>query len=108
MRRPRDYDAELEALTDKARQLKARKQSQLGELVMATGADGLSAEELAGALLAAANTTEAPRREAWRKRGAAFFSGQRHEAGPGAGDKPGSAASGDGRAPSPAAEPGAA
>ncbi|WP_375284520.1 conjugal transfer protein TraD, partial [Sphingobium yanoikuyae] len=66
MRRPRDYDAELKALTDKARQLKARKQSQLGELVMATGADGLSAEELAGALLAAASTTEAPRREAWR------------------------------------------
>ena len=60
MRRPRDYDAELKALTDKARQRKARKQSQLGELVMATGADGLSAEELAGALLAAASTTEAP------------------------------------------------
>ncbi|WP_313336475.1 conjugal transfer protein TraD [Sphingobium yanoikuyae] len=108
MRKPRDYDAELRALTDKARQLKIRKQNQLGELVMATGADRLSAEELAGALLAAANTTDAPRREAWRKRGAAFFSGERHNAGAGADGKPGSAAPGDGRAQSAAAEPGAA
>ncbi len=51
MRKPRDYDAELKALTDKARQLKTRKTSQLGELVKATGADALSAEVLAGALL---------------------------------------------------------
>ena len=42
MRKPRDYDAELKALNDKARQLKSRKQSQLGELVMATGADDLT------------------------------------------------------------------
>ena len=73
MRKPRDYDAELRALTDKARQLKIRKQSQLGELVMATGADGLSAEELAGALLAAVSNSRDAEREAWRKRGAAFF-----------------------------------
>jgi len=108
MRKPRDYDAELRALNDKARQLKIRKQSQLGELVMATGADGLSAEELAGALLAAASTTEAPKREAWRKRGAAFFSGQRHDAGFVADDKPSSAAPGEGRAQPSAAQPGAA
>jgi len=73
MRKPRDFDAELKALTDKARQLKSRKQSQLGELVMATGADTLTSEELAGALLDAVATTDAARKEAWRKRGAAFF-----------------------------------
>ncbi|OAH43214.1 conjugal transfer protein TraD [Sphingobium yanoikuyae] len=108
MRKPRDYDAELRALTDKARQLKIRKQSQLGELVMATGADGLSAEELAGALLAAVSNSRDAEREAWRKRGAAFFSGQRHDAGSGAYGKPGSAAPGGGRAQSTNAEPGAA
>lgn len=64
MRKPRDYDAELKALTDKARQLKGRKQSQLGELVMATGADALSAEELAGALLVAATTNDGTAKEA--------------------------------------------
>lgn len=108
MRKPRDYDAELRALTDKARQLKARKQNQLGELVMATGADGLSAEELAGALLAAVSNSRDAEREAWRKRGAVFFSGQRHDAGPGADGKPSGTAPGDGRAQSVATEPGAA
>jgi hypothetical protein len=72
MRKPRDFDADLKALTDKARQLKSRKQSQLGELVMATGADALPPEELVGALLDAA-ATDAARKEAWRQRGAAFF-----------------------------------
>ncbi len=81
MRKPRDYDAELRALNDKARQLKTKKQSQLGELVIACGADALNLEELAGALLVAASTTEAARREAWRKRGAAFFQGSRSQAG---------------------------
>jgi DNA-binding protein H-NS len=32
MRKPRDFDSELKALTDKARLLKARKVQQLGEL----------------------------------------------------------------------------
>jgi DNA-binding protein H-NS len=80
MRKPRDYDAELKSLTDKAKQLKTRKQSQLGELVITTGADGLTLEELAGALLAIAATEEPAKREAWRKRGAAFFSGERQGA----------------------------
>jgi len=106
MRKPRDYDAELKALTDKARQLKSRKQSQLGELVMAAGADALNAEELAGALLVIATTTDSARREAWRKRGAAFFSGKRDEAGHGAGDKPGGAAAGEDRAPPAAGQTG--
>jgi hypothetical protein len=96
MRKPRDYDAELKALNDKARQLKTRKTSQLGELVAATGADALAVEELAGALLAIVTTTDPTRREAWRKRGAAFFSGER-EAGPdrsrpGTGNEPGGSA----------------
>ncbi len=39
MRKPRDFDAELKALEDKARGLKTRKVLQLGELVIGTGAD---------------------------------------------------------------------
>jgi hypothetical protein len=73
MRKPRDYDAELKALDDKVRGLKTRKVSQLGELVIATGADALSANELAGALIVLAETKEAGKREAWAKRGTAFF-----------------------------------
>ena len=76
MRKPRDYDSELKALEDKARELKARKVQQLGELVIATGADALSTDELAGALIVLAETTEAGRKEAWAKRGAAFFQGR--------------------------------
>ncbi|WP_316232327.1 conjugal transfer protein TraD [Bradyrhizobium sp. SZCCHNR1051] len=73
MRKPRDFDADLKALEDKARGLKTRKVRQLGELVVATGADTLTAEELAGALLVVAETKEAGKREAWARRGAAFF-----------------------------------
>ena len=73
MRKPRDFNAELKALGDKARDLKSRKVQQLGELVIATGADALSADELAGALIALAETKDAGKREAWSKRGAAFF-----------------------------------
>ncbi|PSJ19885.1 conjugal transfer protein TraD, partial [Halomonas sp. ND22Bw] len=51
MRKVRDYDAELKALGDKARQLKAKRVEQLGALVAATGADTLDAETLAGVLL---------------------------------------------------------
>ena len=49
MRKVRDYDAELKALNDKARALKARKVQQLGELVTSTGADALDLDVLAGA-----------------------------------------------------------
>jgi hypothetical protein len=73
MRKPRDYDAELKALDDKARQLKDLKVRQLGELVIAIGADELPFEELAGALLGAAESNDRAAKEAWRKRGAAFF-----------------------------------
>jgi hypothetical protein len=76
MRKPRDFDAELKALGEKARNLKSRKVQQLGELVIATGADILAPDELAGALIVLAETKETGRREAWAKRGAAFFQGR--------------------------------
>src|SRR5215472_15898620 len=70
MRKPRDFDAELKALGDKARDLKSRKVQQLGELVIAVGADTLTANELAGALIVLAETKDAGKREAWSRRGA--------------------------------------
>ncbi len=73
MRKPCDYDAELKALDDKARQLKARKREQLGELVIATGADALPIEQLAGALLLAVKATDERTKEVQHTRGAAFF-----------------------------------
>lgn len=108
MRKPRDYDAELKALTDKARQLKARKQSQLGELVIATGADDLTPEELAGALLVAAGTNDTARKEAWRKRGAAFFRGEREDTDSRTGVEQGGAAEDEGRVSSTSSEAGSA
>ena len=94
MRRPRDYDADLKALANKARQLKTRKQNQLGELVMATVADALGVEELAGALLNAV-AADGPTREAWRKRGAAFFQRERQGSGRRTGGEPGGTVAGD-------------
>ena len=76
MRKVRDYDAELRALGDKARTLKAKKVQQLGELVTSTGADALDADILAGALLHAATVKDAATKEGWRKAGAAFFLGK--------------------------------
>lgn len=73
MRKPRDYDSELKALTDKAKMLKVRKVQQLGELVIATGADTLDTQTLTGALLVIAENKDANKQEAWRNRGAAFF-----------------------------------
>jgi DNA-binding protein H-NS len=73
MRKPRDFDGELKALQDKARDLKSRKVLGLGELVIATGADRLSSDELAGALIMLAETKDTARKEAWAKRGATFF-----------------------------------
>ena len=84
MRKPRDFDGELKALQDKARELKTRKVQQLGELVIATGADALSVDELAGALIVLAETKDAGKREAWAKRGAAFFQGRSRRTAPAA------------------------
>lgn len=88
MRKVRDYDAELKALGDKARALKAKKVQHLGELVMATGADTLDAEVLAGALLHVIGEAQvAENREAWRSDGAAFFQRRGRKSGKGnAGD----------------------
>ncbi len=73
MRKPRDFDTELKALTDKAKALKERRVRQFGELVTATGADAIDADMLAGALLDAVASKDAATREGWRKAGAAFF-----------------------------------
>jgi len=92
MRKPRDFDWELKALQDKARDLKSRKVQQLGELVIATGADALSADELAGALIVLAETKDAGKREAWAKRGATFFQGRSRRSAPAPGRDAGGAA----------------
>ena len=105
MRKPRDFDAELKALGDKTRQLKERKLVQLGELVIATGADALPVEQLAGALLGAVDTKDAAMREGWGKRGAAFFQGAaRNTAGVDHGNK-GNTQTGDSGGQSPARDP---
>lgn len=75
MRKPRDIDAELRALAEKAKGLKARKVTQLGELVVATGAESLDPEILVGVLLEAA-AADPSAKEVWRQRGAAFFQEQ--------------------------------
>ena len=88
MRKVRDYDAELKALGDKARAVKAKKVQQLGELVTSTGADALDLDTLAGALLhIVAESEVAENREAWRSDGAAFFQRRGRKSGKGnAGD----------------------
>ena len=98
MRKPRDFDSELKSLEDKARDLKARKVQQLGELVISTGADALTAEELAGALIVLAETKDAGKREAWAKRGAAFFRGRPRRSAPSPGRDAGGAATQSGGA----------
>ena len=75
MRRPRDIDAELKTLQEKAKQLKAQRTLQLGELVEATEADTLTIEALAGVLLAAIEQADGkPEAVArWTERGESFF-----------------------------------
>jgi Conjugal transfer protein TraD len=77
MRKPTDIDAQIKALQEKARSLKDRQKTQLGELVLATGADALPLEALAGALLGAVEQAgEKPEAVArWTERGTAFFRG---------------------------------
>ena len=81
MRKPRDFDAELKALGDKAKQLKDQKLRQLGELVIACQADTMPLDQLAGALLSAAEAKDPATKEVWRKRGGAFFQGTRKAGG---------------------------
>jgi hypothetical protein len=88
MRKPRDIDAELKALAEKAKLLKERRVQQLGELVIATGADSIDAETLAGALIVIAENRDPAKLEAWRKRGAAFFQSKSRNAGKGTDQQP--------------------
>lgn len=104
MRKPRDFDAELKTLGDKARQLKDRKIRQLGELVIATNADTMPLDQLAGALLSAAETTEAKATEVWRKRGAAFFQRTSKVGDGSSGNIDGSPAGGGGASPDTSAD----
>ena len=79
MRKPRDFDSELKALADKAKVLKERRVRQLGELVVACGADALDADLLTGALLHAVTVKDSATKEVWRKTGAAFFRGEKRQ-----------------------------
>ena len=89
MRKVRDYDAELRALSDKARLIKARKIEQLGALVVATGADALDLEVIAGMLRQGVMEAKLDSvKESWRAEGATFLRGR--------GRKNNGAADGDG------------
>lgn len=98
MRKPRDYDAELKALDEKAKQLRSRKTAQHGELVAATGADTLEPDLLAGGLLALVELTDTRRKEQLRERGAAFFRVRLRKAGRRNGDDGAGVAAADGGA----------
>ena len=99
MRKVRDYDAELKALGDKARALKAKRVEQLGQLDAATGADALDAETLGGVLLDAIGSKDADAKEAWRAMGAGFFQRRGRKGGRTAGGN------GDGGNAQPGADP---
>ena len=100
MRKPRDFDSEMKALNERAKLLKERKLRQLGEMVIAAGADVLAVDVLAGAMLAAVDTKDAATLEVWRKRGAAFFqSASRSAARRNRGDARGAPASDGGAQP---------
>ena len=78
MKKPRDFDAQLKALHEKAKQLKDRKIRQYGDLVIATGADVLDIETLAGALVLITEQADNARKESWRRKGETFFRKQQH------------------------------
>jgi hypothetical protein len=99
-RKPKDFDAQLQALMERTKKLKGQKTIQLGELVQATDADTLPVEALAGVLLAAVEQAkkqpEAVAR--WTERGHTFFQqGSRRERK----SANGAAASGDTGEPAP-------
>ena len=73
MRKPRDFDAALKTLTEKTKALKENKRKQLGDLIVATGADALDIETLAGALIATVQTANAAQKQTWKKAGTEFF-----------------------------------
>lgn len=104
-KKPRDYDAELQALMKRAKKVCTQKTTQLGELVQLTGADAIPLDALAGALLAiteqARDKPEAVAR--WTERGQAFFQSgsKRPKAGSTAGGAAGGASGNNGPAPAP-------
>jgi hypothetical protein len=73
MRKPRDFDAALKTLTEKTKALKENKRRRLGDLIVATGADALDIETLAGTLIATVQSTDTAQKQAWKKAGAEFF-----------------------------------
>lgn len=97
MRKPRDYDADLKVLEDKAKTLRTRKVMQHGELIAATGADAIDPDLLAGGLIALAKLTDGKRKEELREIGAAFFRRSTRKAPRGAarGDRGGEPSEGD-------------
>lgn len=107
MRKPRDYDSGLKDLLERTRLLQDRKLRQLGELVVATGADALPMEILAGALLSATDAPDMMRKEEWRARGAAFFQKPRRKAGSATATDSGKAAPGSRGSPPAAGSEGA-
>ena len=108
MRKPRDYDSELKALTDKAKLLKERKIRQLGELVTMTGADALDVETLTGALLTAAASKASNEVEGWRRRGRDFFQGKSQSQSRSPQSDAGGGATGEGNPPPAGSQTGAA
>ena len=88
MRKVRDDDAELNALRDKAKAIKARKIEQLGALVVATGADALDLEVIAGLLRQGVIEAQVDSvKESWRADGAMFLKSRGRKAnGPAGGD----------------------
>ena len=101
MAKVRDYNAELKALEERARGLKAKRVGQLGSLVTATGADTLDLETLAGALLDAVASKDADAKEAWRAKGAAFFQRRGRKGGKAAGGNDSGTATQPGADPAP-------
>ena len=108
MRKPRDFDSELKALTDKAKLPKERKVRQLGELVTMTGADALDIETLTGALLTAAASKASNEVEGWRRRGRDFFQGKSPSPSRRTQSDAGGTQTGDGNAPPLGSKTGAA
>ncbi len=70
---PHDYNSDMKALRERAQSLKMRKVQQLGDLVIATGADVLPVEQFDGALPDAVETRDAVVLKNWSGRGDAFF-----------------------------------
>ncbi len=74
-RKPKDYEAELQALMERTKKVKSQKTVQLGEIAQLVGADALPLEAFAGALMAALEQSkkqpEAIAR--WTERGATLF-----------------------------------